>query len=1000
MKLRDLKIGTQLRIGMGAILLLTALLGATAWFQADSLWQETRNLYEHPLKVQRAIGEIRVNFLTVNRGMRDLFLAGNDQEIQTVIQEIDTYEANAARQLEILYDRYLGPRVDIDHVHDAAVQWRSIRAETIQLLRAGKTAEAADRMKPSGVSSVHLKKLISEIKYVSDFSLTRSEQFYADAQKHKDALMVRLVIILGAIFLLTTGVGYLLFKGIRDPLKELTSAAQEYRQGNLDARSHYLSTNEFGALAASFNALAQAVQMELRSKEDLARIADIMLREDDLRAFCLELLKALLEHTGSRVGAVYLLNEQKTDFMHFESIGLAPAGRTSFSTSGREGEFGAALATRQIQHITDIPPDTRFTFAAVSGDFIPREIMTIPILSQQDVVGVVSLASLRSYPASSVRLINEVWSVLTARLNGVLALRKILDFSEKLEHQNQELEAQKTELTMQKDEMSEQNIELELQKKQLDDANRLKSTFLSNMSHELRTPLNSVIALSGVLRRRLADTIPEEEHGYLEVIERNGQNLLALINDILDLSRIEAGREDISLSHFSARELAVDVVAMIEPQALEKNIALLNSVGEELPTIRSDFTKCRHILQNLVANAVKFTREGNVEISAHQVDGAVEIAVTDTGIGIAADKIPYIFDEFRQADDSTTKNYGGTGLGLSIARKYALLLRGNIAVKSTPGKGSTFTFRVPLRIDAPTTGESELQTSEYSNTGKAVESSAPPAGQGKCILVVEDNVPAVIQLRDILVGHGYEVRVAGNGREALEQIEKTLPDAMILDLMMPEVDGFEVLRAIRSVEKTAHIPVLILTAKHVTREELSLLQGGRMHQLVQKGNINRRDLLTEIGKMVAPRRALQLPPTPTPARRRPSGKPVILVVEDNPDNRLTVRALLRDTCTVIEAADGREGVEQAGAHTPDLILMDISLPVMDGFQALDAIKDQDALRHIPVIALTASAMKGNREEIVSYGFDGYISKPIDRDLLEETITEKLYGSQEPDDIGD
>jgi CheY-like chemotaxis protein len=217
---------------------------------------------------------------------------------------------------------------------------------------------------------------------------------------------------------------------------------------------------------------------------------------------------------------------------------------------------------------------------------------------------------------------------------------------------------------------------------------------------------------------------------------------------------------------------------------------------------------------------------------------------------------------------------------------------------------------------------------------------------------------------------------------------------VILDLMMPEVDGFEVLRKIRSVEKTAHLPVLILTAKHVTKEELNFLTGNHIHQLIQKGDINRADLLAAVGRMVAPHTAPRTAPQTAkvrPSAARPaagiSGKPVVLVVEDNPDNMMTVRALLQDTVTLIEATDGKTGVELVKAHAPDLVLMDISLPVMDGFAALSAIRKDDSLRHIPVIAVTASAMSGNREEILKHGFDGYISKPVDSDELMRTVRE-------------
>jgi signal transduction histidine kinase/DNA-binding response OmpR family regulator/HAMP domain-containing protein len=995
MTLKDMKIGTQLRLGLGAILVFVALLGAMAAFQAHSLWQATVGIYHHPFTIRIAIGDLSADILAIHQGMEDLFLADNDREKEEITKLVGAHDSDAIRQLAVLRDRYLGPKSDVDGAHDALVQWKAARDETIRLLQAGKRSEAFARQKSTGAEGRQTEALLRAIRKVDDFAKARGERFYRDAEEQRGAMMVRLGLVFGAILLLSVLISYLLLDGIRGPLTELTSAAETYQKGDLASRSRYASANEFGALSASFNSLAGTIQTELQSKESAARIAEVMLKAEELRAVCRELLKALLQHTGSQVGAVYLLNEQKAGFEHFESIGLAAAGHASFSAAGRQGEFGAALATLRIQRITDIAPNTHFTFSTVIGDFTPREIVTIPILSGQDVVAVISLASVRSYSAPAMRLIHDIWSLISARLNGALSLRQLRASAEKLEQQNQELAAQQRELQLQAGELGEQNIELELQKRQLHDANRLKSTFLSNMSHELRTPLNSVIALAGVLSRRLANSIPAEEQDYLEVIERNGKNLLALINNILDLSRVEAGREEISLSRFTVGALAAEVVAMIEPQAREKNVALLNRVARDLHPIRSDLAKCRHILQNLVGNAVKFTKEGTVEISAAVSPEGIKIAVTDTGIGIAAGKLHYIFDEFRQADESTTRSYGGTGLGLSIAGKYATLLRGSIGVESTPGKGSTFTLTLPLTIDAPIGGEEALETTDYSEPAASSLPFYTPDGQSKRILLVEDSEPAVIQLTDILAGHGYRVQVARNGSEALEQIEKELPDAMILDLMMPEMDGFEVLRTIRGTERTAHIPVLILTAKYVTRDELSFLKGNHIHQLIQKGDINKTDLLAAIQKMVSPHRR-----RPTPARTQTSRRPVILVVEDNPDNMTTARAMLQDAFTVIEAADGQSGIERARTFAPDLILMDLSLPVMDGFKALEAIRNEDALKHVPVIAVTASAMKGNREEILVRGFDGYISKPIDRVVLERTIKENLYGLEWPHDTGD
>ncbi|MEI8313503.1 MAG: response regulator, partial [Verrucomicrobiota bacterium] len=262
------------------------------------------------------------------------------------------------------------------------------------------------------------------------------------------------------------------------------------------------------------------------------------------------------------------------------------------------------------------------------------------------------------------------------------------------------------------------------------------------------------------------------------------------------------------------------------------------------------------------------------------------------------------------------------------------------------------------------------------------------------ILLVEDNDPAIIQLRYILEAEGYRVRVARNGQEALAQVEQALPAAMILDLMMPQMDGFQVLTTIRAAERTAHLPVIILTAKHVTREELSALKANHVHQLIQKGDINKRELLAAVAKMLAPPPAEKLP-VPPRRRRSPShsGKPVVLVVEDNPDNLRTVKALLGDRYRIVEAEDGIAGFECAQTFRPDLILTDIALPGLDGIQALQKIRQDETLRHIPVIAVTASAMKGDREEILAHGFDGYLSKPLDHEALLNMVREFL--EQEP-----
>jgi PAS domain S-box-containing protein len=1136
MKQTNLKIGTQLKIAFGAIIFLIVVLGAISWQHAAKLMEQTTNLFEHPHTVRRALGELKADVLIIHRAMKDLCLSDTPDEIMENIATIDLQHANSQKQFDVLYDRYLGPVNDIDLAYRDFVAWKTIRDQTIKFVQAGNFQEAIIRTTPKGEGGQKVNNLLAHIKVIDDFANNKSNQFYSEATELRQSLNFQLMILVVSILGLTVLITWWLNQNIRQPISELANVTKQFKEGKMDIRSNNTSKNEFGQLAASFNDLAETIETEMTLNVQSAKLAGVMLSEDDAHQFCHALLSSLIEHTGAQMGAVYFLNDDKTEFERFECLGMEKEGCKPFSAVNFEGEFGQALASKKIQHIAQIPDDTRFSFHTPSGKFKPREIISIPIVSGNETIAVISLASIKSFTSTSVRLLHSIFNTLSARMGGILAYRKMIEFSQQLESQNEqlalqqkelaeanaynrslleasidplvtigpdgrimdvnhateevtgrsrkeligtdftayftepeiaragyqkvfrdgyvrdyelaiqksdetitpvlynasvyrdqngnvtgvfaaarditerkktekelqilnqeltkrserlsvansELEMQKKELSVKTSELTEQNTELEMQKRQLDESNRLKTIFLSNMSHELRTPLNSVIALSGVLNRRLAGKVPEEEYSYLDVIERNGKQLLSLINDILDLSRIEAGREEIELSRFTPAELISEVMDVITPQATLKNITLNFTNSNHLPAIKSDYIKCRHILQNLVANAVKFTEVGGVEITAEQREEVVLITVTDTGIGIDQDQLPHIFDEFRQADGSSSRKYGGTGLGLAIARKYAEMLGGNIQVESAKGKGSKFMLYLPLQHT-----KSQTDVELYIHHMKPMSENLDTSPKNKTILLVEDTEAVIIQMKDMLESQGYTIQVARNGHEALEQINIQIPDGMILDLMMPEVDGFEVLKRIRGHEKTDRLPVIILTAKYITKDELSFLNHNHIYQIIQKGDINKEQLLSAVSSMLFPKppeiSAQRTKPAPTPR----TGKPLVLIVEDNPDNMITIKALLDGKCDLVEAGDGRLGVEMAMIHQPHLILMDIALPEMNGIEALNEIRKVTALEHVPVIAVSASAMKGDREDFISLGFDGYISKPIDHKVFESTLADYL-----------
>ncbi len=988
MLFKNTKISWQLQIGFTILILFVIILGLVSFFQTQKIHLQTEIIYDHPLKVRRALGELKFDIISIHRCMKDILLTDNENDRERYKNQIAHFETDADNQIGVLYSQYLGPISDVDSVKYLINIWHSTRETTLQLFKEGKFNEAKNRTLTHGPGGKNVGQLLEKVQKISDFALNKSDELFKTSQTTVLNLHIQLLILIIVVLLFSITINYIIISNIKTPVKELLRVTKEFKDGHLHVRSRYKNMNEFGTLSEAFNGLASNIQESMELNRKAVEFSAVLMSEDDAGPFFNKSISKLAELTGSQMAAVYLLSDDEQTFEYFASTGLDAGTRKSFDAAHTEGEFGLAVTSGKMVHINNIQRNTNFIFNTVTGNFIPSSIITLPVNTGNKITAVVSIASLKPYNKDVIELLNLVRVTFSTRVEGILGIMKIKEFSKKLEIQNSELESQKTELDSQKTELSEQNRELEVQKNQLDEASRLKTNFLANMSHELRTPLNSVIALSGVLNRRLANKIPDDEYSYIEVIERNGKHLLSLINDILDISRIEAGREDIEIGHFNVSGLVNEVISLIHPQAEQKNIQVVFKGSETPISIASDYKKCMHILQNLIGNAVKFTENGMVTISVSMHDKYIQISVADTGIGISQKHLPHIFDEFRQADGSTSRRYGGTGLGLAIARKYAVLLGGHIRVTSIPNQGSEFILTLPQKFSDDHKRIAVTLNDSLPSILSKIEK--PVQGNEKRILLIEDSEPAIIQVQDFIETHGYIISVARNGEDALQQISVSKPDAIILDLMMPGMDGFEVLKKVRDSEQTSQLPILILTAKHITKEELAFLKQNNIHELIQKGDINQEELLSAIANMVN-KQSLKTKTSPLKIENILK-KPVVLIVEDNPDNMLTAKALLADNYIVYEAGDGKTGVEMAISMLPDVILMDIALPEMDGITAFKMIRNNAVSEHIPVIALTASAMVSDRETILSYGFDGYISKPIDEKPFYNTIKNILYGN--------
>jgi signal transduction histidine kinase/CheY-like chemotaxis protein/HAMP domain-containing protein len=963
-------------------MLLVLSLGYVSYNQNALLTTQIEEMYDHPLKVRNAFFEIKVATLDSSVELRNLL-----REVDPVIQEemviqINNDYAIIDQNYLVIRDYYLGPKDDVNTLHSKYIAWKAYRQITIQSILDGNLIEASNRMKADGLGENYRQEFLDSIDVIDEFSSAKSLSLYEEAFSLHQKLLIQIILFVSFIVLAELLVNYLLIRQILTPLKSMTSAANQFNLGDMSARSTYTSNNEFGSLSTTFNSLLEQVEKNVELLTEINTFSDAMISSYTTHDFFRILLQQLCAISSSEVAAVYVEDEQKGSYSLFESLGLDKSIKRVINKEGYQGEFIKSIFSKKLERIIDIDDSNIMVINSVHGNILPKEIITIPILMKNEVVALISLSSIHSYSDYALEFLNNVIKTMDARVESILANMQIEKFLKELEAQNRELESQQVEMESMNQELEEQNIELELQKQQLKEANLQKTSFLSTMSHELRTPLNSVIALSGVLNRKLKSQIPEEEHRYLEIIERNGKNLLLLINDILDISRIESGKTEINITKFNACQVVQELVENAKAIAKEKNIEVIDMCEHSNMQISTDEDKFIHILQNLLSNAIKFTEKGSVTISSKIQNDFVEIQVKDTGIGIPKSVLPYIFNEFRQADTSTARKYGGTGLGLAIAKKYAMMLEGNISVESEASVGSVFTLYIPMKLSQNL--EKELMENDNLISYKANKDriNAELTNAPKHLLLIDDNEPTQIQIKDLLNDEGYSIATANDVKEAFKEIKIQKPDAVILDIMLPETDGFELLKMIRNRNDIANVPVLVLTSKQISKTELGFLKRNNVHQLIQKGDVNRVKLIKAISSM------FDFSSKTTVNKEE---KPIILIVEDNPDNMISAISLLGDKFQCIEATNGQEGVDKAAKYIPDLILMDIALPVMDGIHAFQRIRSLPKCALIPIIALTASVMVQDRESILSYGFDAFIPKPLNENEFFKVIGEVLYG---------
>jgi GAF domain-containing protein/CheY-like chemotaxis protein len=606
-----------------------------------------------------------------------------------------------------------------------------------------------------------------------------------------------------------------------------------------------------------------------------------------------------------------------TEFMDY--VSAFPVEPEDGTASGR------ALLEGRIIHIADVLTDSNYSFAEAQKLGGYRTVLAVPMLREGTPIGVLALtrSEVRPFTDKQIELVSTFADQAAIAIENVRLFDEIQDKS-----------------------------------RQLEEASKHKSRFLASMSHELRTPLNAIIGVTEMLLEDARDFKRDDELEPLDRVLRAARHLLALINDILDLSKIEAGRMELHLESFPLVPAIEDVAKTVEPMATSNANRTVIDCSPDLGAIHADQTRFRQALLNLASNANKFTENGTVTIAARaqQLDGRewITIAVTDTGIGMTEEQMGRLFQEFSQADASTSRKYGGTGLGLAISRHFCRLMGGDITVESKPGEGSTFTIRLPRIVQSVEPlmplGESEARAGPIHPIAEEAEE--------PLILVVDDDAT----VRELVVRHleraGFAVVTARGGHEGLRLVRELRPAAVTLDIMMPDLDGWTVLAAIKGDPALADIPVVLMSIVDQKNRGYAL---GAAEYLVKP--VDRAKLVETLRTICGA----------TAGRA--------LLVDDDELVRRSVRQALEPLgWNVSEAENGRVAVDSLTAARPDVIILDLMMPTMDGFEFMDQLRGRPDWQDIPVVVITAKDLTDEDRDRLNGGVERIIQKS-DRDEM-------------------
>ncbi|MDU0459467.1 MAG: response regulator [Geobacteraceae bacterium] len=1204
----NLKIGTKILLGFVAIILIslvTVLAGILGMGRIDGLLVKINKTIMHQIVYSN---DINANLTLHNRRALRHILSPGNEEMEQIRSQMRMNELAISDLLE----KYRTTNMDsteqrlLERFARAWPDYVTVIGQVARLSLEGKKDVALRLVENEGRDRFH--ELEGALDDLIKYNVSEGRQLDEEAEQLYQALRNSLVTLMLFSLLIALVISWGITRSVVGPVRQVldtlgllsqgvedkASLAEAIAGGDLERQVRIteplgldpagFTRDEAGVLLKTVSEMSslQAKQDKAlaRMTEALRRVRDdeadrdwlkngvgemnaLMRGERQLQNLVELSLSTICNYLEAAAGAFYLWDDRNGVLAIAAGHALKTQDAQSRSFRPGQGIAGQAASEQRTIILTDVPPGY-LTVSSGLGEAEPLTIAAMPLIHDKRLIGVIEIASFRTFASREQDLLEQVRQVLSAGVGVCISRRLVDELLEQTQSQTEELRVQQEELQQSNEELEERAQMLEQQREQIRAKNReveeasqelqrkadelertsaFKSEFLANMSHELRTPLNSLLILSRLLMDNREGNLNEKQIEFARTMNDAGNDLLNLINDILDLSKVEAGRLEFHYETMPLDELFAPLGAMFRPLAEQKGLGFECIRAEHVPeNICIDGQRTQQILKNLLSNAFKFTAHGSVTLMAcmpAEADNplplpAIAFSVSDSGIGISTEKQEVIFQAFQQGDGSTSRKFGGTGLGLSISRQMARAMHGDIVLASHEGQGSVFTLYLPLQQVDSVGGETPAIAARISS-GQPPSPTLPTGSKNvavpaladdhdllqeghKSILIIEDDLNFARILMDMVRERGFYALSAANGEDGLYLADRFLPAAIILDVMLPHVDGWGVMRLLKENPRTRHIPVHFLTCledrqkamsmgaigfvtkpadpdqleevfstiekaiscsvrkllivedNHAEAKSLLALLESRGVEISLAGSgdeaialLSREhfdcmvldlglsdmsgfDLLEHIRKQdencrlpviihtgrsltheeelklrhytesiiikgaKSPERLLneatlflhQVEGSLKPDKQRMlrasldketmlEGKKVLLV-DDDMRNVFSITSVLSGkNMLVVEAENGREALERLEEHPDvDLVLMDIMMPEMDGYETIRAIRKDSRFSSLHIIAMTAKALKGDQEKCLEAGASDYIAKPIDVDKLLSLMRVWLY----------